>query len=126
MWRWRRVRSTSSKPQDSNPLEIEFENIRRQGPKLSPLLVRWRNHIEMHLDNGDVVCRCDGETNLKQYGVRTHSGTVVTDNHWTNMANIMSGLHGFDWRRASEFGQLVVWEDGEWKDVDDDLEEHEP
>lgn len=39
-------------------LQAEFEELRRQGPKWSKMQRGRMNHLEMHLDRGDVVCEC--------------------------------------------------------------------
>lgn len=57
---------------------------------------------------------------MTQYGVRTKSGEVVTDNHWTDMGAVMSGMNGFGWTQGSEFGVLVIWNGEEWEEVQHD------
>lgn len=44
-------------PKEPNCQE-EFDIIRRRGPKLSMAQVKRMQHLENHLDAGDVICNC--------------------------------------------------------------------
>lgn len=42
-------------------LEAQFERLLRMGPKYSGVQVRAMKHLEMHLDRGDIICKCGKE-----------------------------------------------------------------
>jgi hypothetical protein len=44
-------------------LSSEMEYWRLRGPKLSSNQMMRIEHVEMHLDRGDGICNCEGETN---------------------------------------------------------------
>lgn len=55
---WDRQIDIWIKANEDLTLAQEFEQIRREGPKITTQRVGRMAHIEMHLDRGDVTCGC--------------------------------------------------------------------
>lgn len=58
---------------------------------------------------------------MPQYGIRTRSGNIITDETWDHIAPVISGFKAFDIRQGKDAGVLVVkkTEDSDWEEVED-------